>query len=322
MSLEIVELHDESCGSRAKILAGFGFNCYSFQSTAAGRPVEALWSVPNFESGRERPSRSGIPILFPFPGRIAGSTFNFQGRSYPLEPSDAFGNAIHGFVLNRPWKVIEQSPRRVVGQFQASEVDPTILTRWPSDFRLTVTYELRGNTLHSEFEAFNPGQGPLPIGLGTHAYFRVPLAPGGQADDCRVTVPAGEYWELKDMLATGRRLPVPAEKDLRGGMSFGQTHLDDVLSGLTFDRGRSTASIDDPASGLRLSVSFGDAFRECVVFNAPHREAICIEPYTCVPDAWRLQAAGVDAGARVLAPGETFRAVIDIGVESSRAGAA
>src|SRR5687768_7376813 len=115
--MQIIELTDPTCGTQARILASFGFNCYSFQARLRGAPVELLWSVPNFESGTERPSRSGIPILFPSPGRIAGTTFRFGGREYPLEAADGQGNAIHGFVLNRPWRVIEQSPQRVVGQF-------------------------------------------------------------------------------------------------------------------------------------------------------------------------------------------------------------
>jgi len=48
-----------------------------------------------------------------------------------------------------------------------------------------------------------------------------------------------------------------------------------------------------------------------VVYNPPHREAFCIEPYTCVPDPFALEARGL----RVLAPGEQFQARIDIEVD-------
>src|SRR5688500_248798 len=109
MALEIVTLRDESTGSSVKVLVGYGYKSYQFEAVCGGEPIDVLWSAPNFESGRERPSHSGIPILFPFPGRISGTSFDFRGRSYPLEAGDAFGNAIHGFVLNRPWQVVEQS---------------------------------------------------------------------------------------------------------------------------------------------------------------------------------------------------------------------
>ncbi len=312
MNMKIIELHDRVAGTRARILAGFGFNCYSLQMMHRGKPIELLWSVPGFESGRERPSRSGIPILFPFPGRIPGTTFRFKGNDYPLLPGDDFGNAIHGFVLNRPWRVIEESPQRVVGQFQASQDDPDLLSRWPADFQLTVAYELSGNRLRGEIEARNPDTKPLPMGLGLHPYFRVPMVPGGDADRCRITVPASEYWELKDLLATGRKLPVPPDKDLRQGMTFAQTRLDNILWNLDTEAGRVETELADPDGGCRLRISFDEQIRGCVVFNPPHREAICIEPYSCVPDAWRLFDQGIDAGARVLAPGEAFSTWFEI----------
>ena len=61
-----------------------------------------------------------------------------------------------------------------------------------------------------------------------------------------------------------------------------------------------------------MSIQFDECFRECVVYNPPHREAICIEPYTCAPDAFHLMARGIDTGLRVLEPGAAFRARIEI----------
>jgi aldose 1-epimerase len=311
-NMHTIELHDTASGTSATILAGFGFNCYSFIARHDDENIELLWSVPNFASGQERPSRSGIPILFPFPGRIAGTTFHFQGREYPLEAADGQGNAIHGFVLNRPWRVIDQGSQHAVGQFQASQDDPSLLSRWPADFRITVRYELAGNRLLGEYELHNPDTKPLPMGLGLHPYFRVPLLPGSQGDECRVSVPAEEYWELKDLIATGRRLPVSGDKDVRSGMRFADTRLDNIFWNLDTTGGRVRTQLEDAAAGCRLEIDFDAWFRGCVVFNPPHREAVCIEPYSCVPDAWRLAERGIDAGELVLPPGETLRTWMEI----------
>jgi len=51
-----------------------------------------------------------------------------------------------------------------------------------------------------------------------------------------------------------------------------------------------------------------------VVYTPPHREAICIEPYTCVPGAFNLNERGIAAGLRMVAPGDSFRAVAEISV--------
>ena len=88
--------------------------------------------------------------------------------------------------------------------------------------------------------------------------------------------------------------------------------FDDVLSGLQFRGESSTASIADPDSGRMMSLRFDRQFRECVVYTPPHREAICIEPLTCAPAAAWLGERGIDAGWRVLAPGESFTAVVAI----------
>jgi aldose 1-epimerase len=61
-------------------------------------------------------------------------------------------------------------------------------------------------------------------------------------------------------------------------------------------------------------MTFGPEFPACVVYNPPHREAICIEPYTAVPDAFALESRGIAAGLRVLKPGESFKGQIDIAV--------
>lgn len=315
MPLESIYLADPTSGATAKILPGYGFNCYSFQTMHGGQPVEALWSAADFESGREKASHSGIPILFPFPGRIGGGAFEFEGKTYQLDAGDGRGNAIHGFALNRAWEVVERAADRVSGRFQASKVDPALLRHWPGDFVLTCVYTLRGNCLRSEFTVENPGPGPLPFGLGTHAYFRLPLGPAGDAAQCVVSVPVRESWELADMLPTGKRIAGPIHQRLRAGMPFGETQFDDVFTGLGFAGGVTGAAIDDLANNRRLSIEFPTAFGECVVYNPPHRQAICIEPYTCLPDPFRMTAAGVDAGLRVLKPGETWQTWVEIRVD-------
>ncbi len=310
--LETITLHEATTGATAKILPARGFNCYSYQAILDGAPVEALWAADDFASGQGKASHSGIPILFPFPGRLRGTGFTFQGRTFPLASGDGQGNAIHGFVIDRTWRVVDQTETRVVGEFQASVDEPGVLEHWPSDFRIAVVYELIGHALICDVRIDNTGAAPLPFGFGTHPYFRIPLETGGRADECRVTVPATEYWELEKLLPTGRKLPATGRYGLSAGMRFADTQLDDVFTHLSYVAGRATATILDPACGRRLEMSFDDQFRECVVYNPPHRQAICIEPYTCVPDTYALEEAGADTGLRVLNPGESFDTRIDI----------
>lgn len=160
----------------------------------------------------------------------------------------------------------------------------------------------------------NVGDGPLPFGLGTHPYFQVPLG-GEDSAACRITVPVRECWELQDMLPTGKLIPAAAAGLPAEGVLFGTAKFDHVFTGLESQQGKATATIADPGSGRTLRLTFDDTFRECVVYTPHHREAFCIEPYTCVPDAYALEASGHDTGLRILAPGESFRAAMDVVVE-------
>ncbi|MCE9607687.1 MAG: aldose 1-epimerase [Planctomycetia bacterium] len=315
MAIEEVKIIDPTSGSSATILVGAGFNCYKFEAVVAGAPVDVLWTTPNFATGKERPSHSGIPVLFPYPGRLRGTTLDYAGKSYPLEGNDGRGNAIHGYCLTRPWEVVEKSASSVVGKFQASKVDPDILKKWPADFIVTVSYELSGTTLASKITVENPDDKPLPFGLGTHPYFRLPLGPQGTADDCRVTVPVRNYFELVDMLPSGKKLPATGPRGLAAGMRFADMKLDDVFTDVEFSSGEASASIADPTNRRTLSMAFDSGFTQVVVYNPPHREAVCIEPYTCVPDQFTMTEKGVIGAPQTLKPGEKFSCRYEIAVE-------
>jgi aldose 1-epimerase len=315
MNKQVVEIADRDSGSRARVLVDQGFNCFSWQPVLADGPRDMLWAVTEFEAGDKRPSGSGIPLLFPFPGRIRGTAIQFNGREYQLEPGDAYGNAIHGFVFNRPWRVVEQTEARVVGEFQASVDDATILEHWPADFRIRVSYEVRGRELLSDIQFENTGDGPLPCGFGTHAYFRLPLTEGGGAADTVVTAPVHKFWELDRMIPTGRIQPVPADAHLARGLRLGDHQFDTEFTDLRPDAdGLLRTQLSDPTNGRTLTQTFDASFTQCVVYTPPHREAICLEPYTCVPDAIPLSAAGHKTGMQILNPGELRQTTIRLEV--------
>jgi aldose 1-epimerase len=311
---EIVTITSPATGDRARILVSQGFNCFDYQANVSGRRVDVLWSLPGFESGQERASSSGIPLLFPFPGRIAGTSFVWRGKTYELEPGDKFGNAIHGFVHTRPWRVVARQDDTVTAEFVASAVDPTLARRWPSGFRATATYSIGAGVLVGEFQFENIGSEALPCGFGAHPYFRVPLANASQANDCIVRLPVTKRWELADMLPTGRVLDWPQASEYAAGVPFGKLHHDDAFTGLNFAGDQCSASITDP-SGPRMTIAWDRTFRECIVYTPPHREAICIEPYTCMAGAIALAERGIDGGLRVLEPGESFSGKVTMRVQ-------
>jgi aldose 1-epimerase len=315
MTAHVEEIVDRETGSSARVLISLGFNCFTWRPNLSDGRREMLWADAKFEDGDKRPSGSGIPLLFPFPGRIGGAAFQFAGREYQLEPGDAFGNAIHGFAYNRPWRVVETKGARLVGEFQASVDDASILGRWPADFRIRVAYEVRGRQLVSDIEYENTGDCPLPCGFGTHAYFRLPLSDGSSVADTVATVPVTRLWEVEQMITTGKLHPVALNQQLAEGLRLGDHQFDTCFTGVRADSdNRVRTRLTDLTTGRSVTQTFGTAFTQCVVYTPAHRQAICVEPYTCVPDAIRLAAEGHETGLQILQPGQRFETSIQIEV--------
>jgi aldose 1-epimerase len=302
-------LEDAKAGSSARILAEYGFNCYSFRCRVAGRERELMRSDDHFADQPSRASGNGTPILFPFPNRIRGGRFDFGGRTFEL-PLDRRGvNAIHGLVIDRRWRVIAnpKAAGGVTGQFQLTRDAPDAIGLWPEDFVIEMTYELEANRLTSHVRVTNPGSKSLPWGFGTHPYFRLPLDPGGDESRCRVIAPVGESWELSEFLPTGRCLPVNQSTGLTGNRPLSELKFDDVFTALKFDGDWCTCRMIDETARVEVVFRFDRSFRELVIYTPPNRGAVCLEPYTCVTDAVNLQPRGIDAGLRVLEPGESAK---------------
>ena len=314
--MNIIEISNNQ-GSRAKIAVDLGFNCFSFTAvTASGAKVDVLSAAEGFEAGGHPASRSGIPLLFPYPNRIAGGRFSWSGQDYQLTPDqvpfDKTGNAIHGFCMDRPWRIVSQSDSSVTAVFRTSVDAPERLALWPADAEIEVTYELCGSCLRSLITVRNPSDQPLPWGFGTHAYFRLPLNSSSSADQCTVYAPTSRIWQLNECLPSGKVLP--AARNLSNCPTFGGLKLDDVFTEVTANRGQVTCRLKDPAAGLIVEQRFPVDFREIVAFTPPWATAVCLEPYTCVTNAVNLQQKGIDAGLQVLPPGETWTGRIDIEV--------
>lgn len=314
--MEPILLKDSATGSTARIAAHLGFNCYEFHAVVEDKTIDVIDSAPDFIEGKQRCSGSGIPILFPYPNRIRNGMYQWDGEGFEISSSDApydnTGNAIHGFCLDRPWRVVDKSDQHVVGRFQLSVDAPDRLPYWPGDCAIQIRYELRRATLHSEIRISNPGQKSIPWGFGTHPYFKLPLGVDSQPKRCLIVAPAAEEWELVDCLPTKARKPISSEKDLREGAYFAQMKLDDALTGLKPTDDMLECLIIDEQAGLQIALRFDTRFRELVVYTPPGRDAVCLEPYTSLTDAINLQQEGIDAGLRVLEPGQEFTTWIQI----------
>ncbi len=305
--------------ARAEVWPTHGFNCLRWQvKDANGKWDAILFAMPDWEQNPV-PTRSGHPVLFPFPNRLREGRFVHAGQTYQLPLNETSGkHAIHGFTPRLPWRVIDSGTTAdsafVTGEFQLSKDAPTAI--WPADARLRLTYRLKESALVVEAAVDAADGKELPFGLGYHPYFR---APGGLIDiaDWQLTAHAHDTWESVDNLPTGKKLPIAAPFDFRSKSPVGSTVLDTAYTSLkpkaiANEPLVEMAALEAPGSDSRLVVAVDPSFRELLLFTPQHRKAVAIEPYTCATDAANREGdAKAAAGWIVLPAGKTWTGVVE-----------
>lgn len=305
--MELVTL--EALGERAVMVPEAGCQCLSYRAGT----LDVIAGPASPDAWREHPHRGGIPILFPWPGRVADARFAFKGREYLLPANEpGRGHAIHGFACERAFRVTRRGPYFVTAILDSSDYSD-LSSIWPWPFALEIDYEV-GNGLRLKARVTNTGASAMPFGFGAHPYFHAPLNPRGKRDAMLLQLDANARWALDTrQIPTGDAEPLADKYDLRKLRALAADTYDDVFRmapGAGSDRPR--ARLIDPSLNVALEVRADAAFGEFVVFAPPNNPVVALEPYTCAPDAFNLAARGIAAGMRELAPGETFEAGFEI----------
>ena len=243
-------------------------------------------------------------VLVPWPNRLADGQYRFDGVDYQVaitEPSKH--NAIHGFLMWRPWRALEQDPSRVV---MGTRLHP--MMGYPFDLEIRVTYHLDGGGLTVTTDATNRGDGPCPYGCGQHPY----LSPGsGPIDDCALELDAATRIVTDDVrqLPTGNEAVGGTVFDFRTARRLGDLPVDFAFTDLARDDdGRAWVRLAAP-DGRRAELWVDDSYPIIELYTGdtldPSRRRLGIgaEPMSCPPNAF----ASGDGLAR-LEPGETFTA--------------
>jgi aldose 1-epimerase len=285
-------LANAELGVRAEVWPKFGLNLLRW-SVAAG---DVLYCDPAWDSNPVA-TRSGHPILFPFPNRMEHGKFSHAGVEYQLPLNETSGkHAIHGFTPKRAWRVLgtgtEKDHAYLTGQFQLSVDAPEVLACWPGDMALTLTYRLFESALEVTGFVENLAKHPVPFGLGYHPYFTIPGFTDS-ADELLVQAKAKQLWPLVSGIPTGERTSIPPEVDFNTERAVGAVELDTLYTGLPpgpSQRLRDFATLSHGAH--KLTVKASAEFRELLLFTPPHRKAVAIEPYTCANNGMNLPNAG------------------------------
>ena len=267
-----------------------------------GREIDILWG---YSGGRHKKGGQG-DVLIPFPGRVAGGRYQFDGHRYQLECNDKEGpNAIHGFVRTMHWQVSRADPAHVSFKvrLEAAQYGPR---GYPFSLAVEVTYLLNDRGLSCSFAVRNVGRTPAPVGVGFHPYFTVGT---DRIDDAEVEIPAAAYLAFEHLVPTGAVISVTGmEWDYRRCRRIGDRRFNHCYMDLERDSaGTSIARLRNELNGRSIDIHMDRSFTAVVLYtgdaiaDAPRR-ALAIEPMTCGTDAFNHP----EWGLKRLEPEETF----------------
>jgi aldose 1-epimerase len=237
-------------------------------------------------------------VLLPWPNRIRGGRWHWQGADLQLEvPSPSSPNAIHGLVSWQPWDVLAATAEAVT-------VGTVIEPRSGYPFRLAaaIDYALTPDRLSVTVRVRNAGTGPAPFGVGMHPYLAVGATEDGDVARAELHLPARTRLDLDDDgLPTGGRRPFDGAVG-----RIGDRALDDAVTDLVRDAdGWARTRLSGPAGTLELAVdgswSWLQAYSGDTLPPGEWRRSVAVEPMTCPPNAF---ADGVDL--IVLQPGQDW----------------
>lgn len=229
----------------------------------------------------------GTPLV-PWPNRLADGTYTFAGTQYQValtEPEKH--NAIHGFLLWRPWRVATHERHRVV---MATRLHP--LQGYPFTLDVEVDYTLDDEGLTVRTTVTNAGATAAPYACGQHPY----LSPGeGLLDACTLELRADTRIDTDDerQLPRGTEPVAGTPYDFREPRKVGDLQIDYAFTDLARDRaGRAWVRLGGP-DGHTAELWVDESYPIVELFTgdtlAPERRrrGLGTEPMTSPPNAFQ-----------------------------------
>lgn len=294
---------EESTGEQFEITSDHGRAVVT--EVGAGLRAFEWHGVPYLETypaEAPKPPLGAGAVLVPWPNRVAGARWEFDGRPQHLDMTEPDkGNAIHGLTRHQPWRAVLRETSRIT---LATDVD--VQPGWPVPLHTSITYAVGSRGLTVEHTVRNVGDRPVPFGVGCHPYPRAGLSPRDECTlqlaahtvlplDLKTMIPSGPATDVTDTVADFRQ-PKPLA-GIQLDTPFGDCRPED--DGLIHHRLRGRDG------GVELWAE--PDFRWVQVFTPDDfpdaGSVIAIEPMTCPPDALN---SGVDL--ITLAPGQNWSA--------------
>jgi aldose 1-epimerase len=231
----------------------------------------------------ELPPKSSGAVLVPWPNRLRGGKYTFDGVEYQLPISEpSTGNATHGLARWDRWVVVRHETSAVT---VALDIVPQV--GWPFEVRVELTYALDAKLgLAVTAVATNIGAVRAPFGAGFHPYLSTR---GHGIADVKLKAPLRDRIIVDDaMVPVGTQPVAGTPYNLGRSRRLGKLRMDDGFAVQPDDAGRGIVELRTRSGGAR--VWFDPAFPYLQVFTpdllAHGQPGVAVEPMTCPADAF------------------------------------
>ena len=222
------------------------------------RDLERIWT------GDEAVWNRHAPILFPFVGKVADGKYRVGGKSYPMPTQ-------HGFARDMDFACVAAEATSLTHCLEATD---WTRTRYPYEFRLSVTHRLEGRRLCVSWTVENRGGERMYFSIGGHPGFMMPR--GVDKEDCCLLFP--DMSALRCISANPAGYAVTREKTLTldGGRAPYRADIPDTW---IFEDGQVKAVGIATPDGQPWVMMDCAGFPMLAVWANPKGPFICLEPW-------------------------------------------
>jgi len=256
--------------------------------------LEHLWQ------GEKASWNKHAPILFPAVGKIKNGTYSIDGKTYKMKN--------HGFASSSFFQLISKSDTKVVLQLTSNK---ETLKIYPYQFKLIVTYLLKGSKLKISHIVENTDNQKIYFSIGAHPGFNVPFYNHEMFDDY--------YIQFSKKISSDRLLITKKEAMPNGKrqVNFINNTRKLALSHQLFkDKvvildGVKAHALTIKSNSSKFGIKIGgiNKFTYLGLWTSPQKEApfICIEPWYGISDKFDTDGNfKVKKGIKTLQVGDNF----------------
>lgn len=287
-------LTDNNTDTAVFIIPGCGAMLHAFTVKDDNGVLNIIDSYANkkeFDAEAESKGFKGLK-LSPFPCRIRNAAYRFNNTDYRLSYNLANKAAIHGFLYNKPFTIIEQYAGEDKARIALLYSYKGNISGYPFPYNCEVVYSLqKDRRLTIQTKITNTGNAPLPVADGWHPYFTFHK----KVDELELQFNSTGMLEFVDLIPTGRVVP---NYDFLNPHLIGNREIDNSFV-LDFAIARPACTLKDAVSGWQLEISPGQSYPYLQIYIPPHRQSIAIENLSAPPDSFNNKM-----GLTILTPEE------------------